>query len=166
MYFIWCKIVCSRFLSTCFGTNIRRLIFVYSHTTQKIERAAIQQALNHIHCYKHLPQVHTAHSNVQDSMGWWKSEWGKGLTILLKQRQIVLLSMGVFCSLVLRTGIRLSSKNVFSKHSYLGIERKQRGSHCRAAKHAYTLVLCLKGIHTSATKRSHVCLLLYLLFYV
>lgn len=83
-------------------------------------------------------------------MGWWQSERGKGLTILLTQRQSVLLSMKVFCSLVLKTGIRLSSKNVFAKHSYLGIAP----------------VLCLKSIHTSATKRSHVQLLTYLLFYM
>lgn len=50
-----------------------------------------------------------------------------------------------FLSLVLKTGIRLSSKNVFAKHSYLGIERKQRGSNGRAAmKQAYAPVLCLK----------------------
>lgn len=72
------------------------------------------------------------------------------------------LSMEVFSSLVLK--IRLSTKNVFAKHRYLGIERKQRWPSDRAAmKHAYTPVLCLKGIHTSATKRSHVYLLMYLL---
>lgn len=77
----------------------------------------------------------------------------------------MLLSMDVFSSLVLK--IRLPTKNVFAKHRYLGIERKRRWPNDRAAmKRAYAPVLCLKGIHASAIKRSRVYLLMYLLLNV